>query len=158
MILDEYLEFCDNEDISGSAGNAVAGDVIDLGAASRDIGNGQPVYLILQTGDTEIITGGTAGTMTFTLESDSAADLATSATTHWTSEAMVTDDAGANDSRFNAGGTIAVITLPVEDRYERYLGIRVTIATTTVTAGTLNAFLTLDPTGWKSYPDAVNSP
>ena len=40
--------------------------------------------------------------------------------------------------------------------YERYLGILATIGTTTVTAGAINAFLTRDPTGWKSYPDAVN--
>jgi hypothetical protein len=40
--------------------------------------------------------------------------------------------------------------------YERYLGILCVTVTTTTTAGTINAFLTLDPGRWKSYPDAVN--
>ena len=159
MILDERTEFCDEVSVAAAAGTAIAGDVIDLGAATRDIGNGQPIYFVLTTGNTEIITGGTAGTIQFFLMSDSTADLATSPTTHYTSEALVTDDAGANDDRLNAGGVIAMVPLPVQNDdnlYERYIGVKRTIATTTTTAGTINAFLTLDPRGWRAYPDGDN--
>lgn len=158
MILDERTEFADAVSVAAIASTALIGDVIDLGAVHRDIGNGQPVYLVITT-DTEIITGGSAGTIGFALVSDDAAAIAIdgSATVHWASALFVTDDAAVNDARLNAGGVIACVALPLEGPvYERYLGILAIIATTTVTAGKINAFLTLDPTGWDAYPDAVN--
>lgn len=160
MIMDEYNEFADAASVVGTASptTALVGDVIDLGAVPRDIGNGQPVYLVITTG-TEIITAGSAGTIEFMLASDDAAAIATdgSATIHWRSQAFVTDDAGNNSPQLNAGGVIACVALPLEGAvYERYLGILVTRTTTATTAGTINAFLTLDPTGWRAYPDAAN--
>lgn len=157
-ILDERLEFADATSVAAAAGTALIGDVIDLETA-RDIGNGQPLYLVITT-DTEIITGGSAGTIQFKLASDAQAAIATdgSATDHWASRLFVTDDAAANDTLMNAGGIIACIALPAEGPvYERYLGILAVIATTTVTAGKINAFLTLDPLVLKKfYADAAN--
>ena len=158
MILDERTEFADNVDVSASAGTALIGDVIDLEVA-RDIGQGQPVYLVIMTGDTEIITGGSAGTLTFQLASDSVAGIATdgSATVHLQTDALVTDDSAANADQFNAGGTILCVPLPLEGvAYERYLGILAVTATTTTTAGTINAFLTLNPSKWTAQADATN--
>lgn len=155
MILDERNEFADAVSVAAAAGTALIGDVIDLGSASRDIGSGQPVYLIIQT-DTEIITGGSAGTIKFQLASDSTADLATSATIHLDTGTLVTDDAAANDARLNAGGLIFSAPLPQGAVYERYLGILAVIGTTTVTAGKINAFLAFDqPPAQRAYPDAM---
>lgn len=153
MILDKFNEFADATSVAGTAGTALVGNVIDLGAESRDIGNGEPLYLVIQT-DTEIITGGTAGTIQFKLSSDSTADLATSATVHFASAEFVTDDAAANSAALNAGGVIAAVALP-QGTYERYLGILATIGTTTVTAGKINAFLTKDVASWKAYADGI---
>lgn len=153
MILDEYLEFADATSVAAAAGTALIGDVIDLGATQRDIGLGETTYLVITTA-TEIITGGTAGTLKFQLVSDAQAAIATdgSASVHWDSGTFVTDDAAANDSRLNAGGVIACVALPSEGRaYERYLGILAITATTTTTAGAINAFLTKDPYGRKVY-------
>ena len=147
MIMDERLEFADAVSVAAAAGTALIGDVIDLGATPRDIGQGQQVFLVITT-DTEIITGGSAGTVQFVLASDAQAAIATdgSATAHWTSRAFVTDDSAANDAQMNAGGIIAAIALPLQGVvYERYLGILCVTATTTTTAGKINAFLTLDP-------------
>ena len=72
MILDERNEFCDATAVAGSAGTALLGDVIDLGATANYIGEGEPLYLVIQT-DTEIITGGNAGTISFALASDAQA-------------------------------------------------------------------------------------
>ena len=158
MWLDERTEFADDVDVSAAAGTALVGDVIDMTVA-RDLGNGQPVYLCIRTGGTEIITGGTAGTIQFKLASDAAAAIATdgSATEHIVTDTFVTDDSAANSAQLNAGGTIYFGALPQEGFvYERYLGILVVTGTTTTTAGTINAFLTTDPNGWKSYADAVN--
>lgn len=155
MILDERNEFADAVSVAGSAGTALIGDVIDLGATSSDIGNGQPLYLVIQT-DTEIITGGSAGTIQFALASDAAAAIATdgSASVHYTSASLVTDDAAANSAALNAGGVIAAVALP-NGTYERYLGILATIGTTTVTAGKINAFLTTDVAKWVATADAI---
>jgi hypothetical protein len=153
MILDERTEFADAASVAAAAGTALIGDVIDLGAVQQDPGNGEPVWLVI-TVDTEIITGGSAGTINFKLASDAQAAIATdgSATVHFQTRDFVTDDAAANDAQMNAGGVIACVALPLEGAvYERYLGILATIATTTVTAGKINAFLTKDPSAWKAY-------
>ena len=157
MILDERTEFADAVSVANAAGTDLIGDVIDMTVA-RDLGNGQPVYLVITT-DTEIITGGTAGTIKFQLASDAAAAIATdgSATVHFDTGTFVTDDTLLIDEQLRAGGVIAVVALPLEGQtYERYLGILAVVATTTVTAGNINAFLTLDPYGWKAYADGSN--
>lgn len=156
MIMDERTEFADAVSVAAAAGTALIGDVIDLGAVQRDIGNGNPTWLVI-TVATEIITGGVAGTIEFILASDAQAAIATdgSATVHYRSRAFVTDDAAANDPQLNAGGVPVCVAIPLEGPvYERYLGILVTTGTTTTTAGAINAFLTLDPKGWQAYPKA----
>ena len=157
MWMDERLEFADEVDVSGAAGTALIGDVIDL-EVGGDIGNGEPIYLAIQT-STEIITGGTAGTIKFQLVSDAQAAIATdgTATVHFDTGTFVTDDSAANDSEMNIGGRIAFIALPAQGKvYERYLGILAVIATTTVTEGAIRAFLTPDMHGLRAYPDANN--
>jgi hypothetical protein len=155
MILDSLLEFADATSVAASAGTALIGDVIDLQEA-RDIGNGEPIYLVIQCA-TSIITGGAAGTVKFQLASDAQAAIATngSATVHFDTGTFVTDDAALND--LDAGATIAAVALPMEgNAYERYLGILCVTATTTTTAGAINAFLTKDVSKWKAYPDGQN--
>lgn len=150
MIMDSRNEFADAVSVAAAVGTALIGNVIDLGATHRDIGNGKTVYLIL-TVDTEIITAGSAGTVKFQLASDSTADLATSPTIHYDSGTFATG-AAASNALLLAGKTLACIALPLEGKvYERYLGILAVTATTTTTAGKINAFLTLDPTGWAAY-------
>lgn len=157
MLLDERLEFADAVSVAAVASTALIGDVIDLQVA-RDIGRGNPLYLVITT-DTEIITAGSAGTIKFQLASDAQAAIATdgSASVHIDTGTFVTDDAAANDAQMNAGGVIFAGPLPLEGRvYERYLGILAVIATTTVTAGKINAFLTTEPSAWKASADASN--
>ncbi len=157
-IMDKYVEFCDEVDISAAAGTALVGSQIDMDVV-RDLGDGQPVYLIVQTGATEIITGGSAGTVQFKLASDATASVSTTTSTiHGESTTYVTDDSAANSPECNAGGKLWVTTLPGEgDPYEAFLGLLVVTATTTTTAGTINAWLALDPpTSTKSYADGAN--
>jgi hypothetical protein len=160
MIMDERLEFADAASVAAAAGTALIGDVIDLGSAHRDIGAGRQLWLVINV-DTEIITGGSAGTIKFQLASDAQAAIATdgSASVHIDTGTFVTDDSAANDAQMNAGSTIFAGPLPMEGRtYERYLGILCTIATTTVTAGKINAFLTYDPpaSATNMYAEGVN--
>jgi hypothetical protein len=149
MILDERTELADAAAIGMAAGNAIAPntDVIDLGATPtlRDLGNGQVVYLVLQV-DTTFV--GATATIQFQLVSDSTANLATSKTIHL--------DTGAIAVATWVAGYTKVYALPIEAVYERYLGLWETVATATVTAGKINAFLTLNPAAYTNYPDAIN--
>lgn len=150
MILDERNEFCDATALNtGAAGSYLLGDVIDLGAVPGDIGNGQPLYLVIQV-DTAATSGGSA-TGNFTLASDAQAAIATdgSATVHSTTGAIAV-------AALTAGRTFCIPVPNIGNTYERYLGILQTTAVAAFTAGKINAFLTLDPTGWRAYPDAVN--
>lgn len=160
MILDERLEFADATSVAAAAGTALIGDVIDLGATARDIGQGGPPLWLVITVDTEIITGGAAGTLQFVLASDAQAAIATdgSATSHYRSQLFVTDDAAANDTQMNAGEVVVAVALPLQGPvYERYLGILAIVATTTITAGKINAFLTYDPPHTKKlYSEGAN--
>ena len=162
MIMDELLEFCDAESVAASAGTALVGDVINSQDA-KDLGmTGMPVYLVISV-STAIITGGAAGTIQFKLASDATASIQTdgSATDHWISPTFVTDDAALND--LDIGDYVARVPLPMESEsqvtgrvYEAFLGILVVTATTTTTAGAINAFLTLQPPKHASLPDAAN--
>jgi len=74
---------------------------------------------------------------------------------HYDTGTIATGAAGSGLTA--AGATIAAIALPMEGAvYERYLGILCVTATTTTTAGAINAFLTKDVSKWKAYPDGQN--
>lgn len=163
MLMDERLEFADDTTVALAAGTTVLGDVIDTDSADISPNTtvdleGSELYLVIQTGSEEVITAGAAGTLQFHLVSDALATLGggtvAGSTLHYQTGALVTDDAAANDSKFNIGGLIACIRLP-SGSYERYLGILVTVATTTITAGKINAFLTRDPALYRAYADNV---
>jgi len=154
MIMDTLTQFCDADSVANAAGTDLIGDVVDL-ETIRDIGKGHPpLYLVIQC-QTSIITGGAAGTIKFALASDDAAAIATdgSATIHFETDTFVTDGDDANE--LDAGAIIAIVPLPWGSlrSYERYLGILATVGTTTVTAGAIDAFLTLNPQGWVALAD-----
>ena len=145
MILDERNEFCDATALNtGAAGTYLVGDQIDLGVV-RDIGNGEPLYLVI-TVDT-LPTSGGAATAQFTLASDDSASIATNSTasTHFQTKSFAI-------SEMAAGKVLAAVPLPMEGvAYERYLGILQTTGTAAFTGGKINAFLTHDVAKWKAY-------
>jgi hypothetical protein len=145
MILDKRNEFCDAVALNtGAAGTYLLGDQIDLGTA-RDVGNGQPVYLVI-TVDT-LPTSGGAATAQFALASDATAAIATNgtATVHLLTKAFAI-------SEMAAGQVLAAIALPMEGvAYEQFLGILQTTGTAAFTGGKVNAFLTNDVAKWKAY-------
>lgn len=157
MIIDSLNEFADATSVAAVASTALIGNVIDLGATPQDLGNGEPMYLII-TVDTSIITGGVAGTIAFSLASDAQAAIATdgSATTHINTGTFVTDGVDASALLEGAVAYVGAVPTGAGKAYERYLGVLATVGTTTVTAGAINAFLTKDPSAWKAYADAVN--
>lgn len=154
MIIDDLLEFADATTITTATGRALLGDVIDLGAPPsgtvyRDIGNGDPLYLVIQI-DTAVTSAG-AATVQFELVSDAQAAIAVDGTAsiHFVTAAIA-------KATLVAGYYVAVIALPREGvAYERYLGVISNPATAALTAGKANAFLTRTPPSWKAYTDGV---
>jgi hypothetical protein len=147
MWVDAENEFSNSQAVTSTA---ISTNVIDLGATNtlKDLGAGQPVYLVIQTA-VACTDSGSDATVAFTLESDSTANLATSATVHWTSGAL------AFAAYATAGTRVAVIALPIAKTYERYLGVRYTVASGPLTAGAFDAFLTTDVQAWAAYADAL---
>lgn len=147
MIIDSRGEFADAETLATATGRALVGDVVDLGAASRDVGEGETLYLVVQV-DTAVTSAGSA-TVDFELVSDDAAAIATdgSATVHASTGAIGKADLTAGYQR--------AIALP-QGTYERYLGVISNVGTAALTAGKVNAFLTKNPKGWTAYADATN--
>ena len=148
MILDKLAEFCDATAANtGGVASYLLGNVMDLGAATRDIGNGHPVFLVINV-DTSIASA--TGSLKFKLCSDAQAAIAVDAsqTVHVTVGPFL-------EAAMTAGTTLAVVALPQGVAYERYLGIVQETITAAMTAGKINAFLTADPTGYKAYADAI---
>lgn len=140
MIIDTLNLFSDNQAVTV---DAISTNVIDLLPGTilgtptanllRDIGAGKTLYwhcLITTT-----FTTGDAGVLTVTLESDSTANLATSATVHITAISIVAV------GTLVAGFWIAKgIPLPPGD-YERYLGVRYLTTTGNFTAGNVTSWV-----------------
>jgi len=145
MILDKRNEFCDAVALNtGAAGTYLLGDQIDLGVA-RDMGNGEPMYLVITVDTLPTSAAGTA-TAQFTLASDDSASISTSTSTvHLLTKAFAI-------SEMAAGKVLAAVALPMEGvAYERYLGVLQTTGTQAFTAGKVNAFLTHDVAKWVAY-------
>ena len=138
MIIDRQLQFSDAQAVTA---DAISERVIDLGPLGgatantiRDIGAGKPLYLhILVT--TTMDSSGEGATLDVTLESDSTADLATSATVHWTSTLLIAE------ATLVAGYWIAKGVAIPPGSYERYLGLRYNRGTEDFTSGNITAWL-----------------
>lgn len=122
--IDKEAEFSSTQLVTATA---ISTNVIDLQAGGalfaptlQNLGAGEPVFLnIIVSG---VVTAAGAATVTFSLESDSTADLATSATVHWSSAAI-------GKATLVAGYNVIKLALPDAKTYERYLGVRYTVAT-----------------------------
>ena len=149
MFIDSSLEFADATSV-GTPNNSTVnvGNSIDI-SVIRDVGAGHPFYLVI-TVDT-LITSGGAATVAFLLVSDSSSTIATdgNATKHIETDAIAVAD-------LVAGYTMVIPMPSVNPKYERFLAFQVKeTASQALTAGNINAFLTLDPVGWDSKADNI---
>lgn len=148
MITDKLATFCNAVALNtGPAGNYLIGDVINLETV-RDIGQGQPIFLVV-TVETTATSGG-AATGQFKLVSDAQVAIdPDTATVHASSAAFAVAD-------MVAGTNLLTVVIPMEGAaYEQYLGIVQTTGTAAFTAGKVNAFLTLDVSKWKALTSQV---
>ena len=148
MILDDNLEFADALTVPTATGRALLGDVVDSDVV-RDLGMGKQMYVAIQV-TTAILSGGSA-TVAFELVSDAQAAILTddTATKHGQTFAIP-------KAQLTVGAEFYIPIPPESPAYERFLGIISNVGTAALTAGKVNAFLTLEARGVKAYPDAVN--
>lgn len=155
MFVDTQTELSDSQAVTATA---ISANVIDLQAALGggtniaggntllDIGQGEDIYLVVNTAVTCTDTGSDA-TLTVTLESATDAGLTTAAVVHVATATL------AFAAFATAGTNLLMVKLPNAD-YKRYLGVRYTVAAGPLTAGAFDAFLTKDIQRAKIYKSA----
>ena len=102
---------------------------VNIASATRDIGAGKTLFAII-TIDSDVASADAAKTVTFSVVTDSTADLATSARTILATEAFV-------GSVLTAGRAPIVIPIPMSIA-DQYIGVYYTLSTT-FTAFTVSA-------------------
>lgn len=136
MILDVQAEFSDSQVVTGTA---VSTNIYDQAPLTRntvrDLGSGTDSFLVLQVDAAAAAAG--AATVTVTLESSTTADLATSPTVHATYGPFTI-------AQMAAGQTLMRAAIPY-GAFKRYVGLRYTVATGPLTAGSFSAFVTNNP-------------
>jgi len=151
MWIDENLEFADAASV-GTPNNTTVnvGDDVDSGAVVRDLGAGEPLYLVVQV--TTLITSGGAATVRFKLASDAAAPAQVDGTQteHITSDSIAV-------ALLVVGYTLVMALPSNSPDYERFLSFQVEEdAGQALTAGNVNAFLTRDARAYRAHADAAN--
>ena len=151
MILDTSLLMCNATAAFAAAGTALVGNQIQFGTLAtmkNPLRGSQDLFLVLTI--TTAFVGATA-TIDVQLASDDTAAIATNgtATGHWRTQpqAVATMTAGRR----------WIVPMPWDPDPEAFLGILVTTATATTTAGAITAELMIGaPQDWVALPDAVN--
>ena len=135
MMYDKLNTFGTDQAVTTTAAST---DIVDLGAA-RDMGNGEPLELVILV--TETVTAAGAATVTFTLETDDNAGF---------SSTLVLAGSGAMAKAVLTAGT-EVLRVKVPLDAERYLRTNYTVATGPLTAGKFTAFLAHDRQASRAY-------
>ena len=147
MILDKILEFSDAQAVTETAISTTVVDLAPLGNGVgtntvRDIGAGEDLYLIVRT-----LTAATSANpdvrLTVNFESSATANL-NSPTVHFSTGPLAF-------AAFSPAGTELVrIPLP-GGNYQRYIGVRYTVANGPLTGGTFDAFIVKDAQSYRPY-------
>lgn len=149
MYIDTNLEFSDSQAVTSTAISEDVYDVLSIAAGAGsvginggttlvDLGQSADLYLVVNTAVACTDTSSDA-TLTITLESDDNVSLSTP-TVHFSTGAL------AFASFATAGTRLVTIRLP-HGQYQRYIGLRYTVAAGPLTAGAFDAFLTTDGSG-----------
>ena len=126
MMYDKLNTFGTDQAVTATAAST---DIIDLGVV-RDIGNGEPLELVILC--TESATASGSATVTFTFETDD--------NSGFSSAAVLAGTSAIGKAALTAGTEVLRVKLPLG--VERYLRVNYTVATGPLTAGKFTAFLT----------------
>lgn len=147
MLIDKQNLFADAQAVTATALSTNVIDHNHIQNALKDIGTGECLYLVITCSESAAAAG--AATVTFTLESDSDSGLVTSPTVHFSTGAI-------GKAALTAGMAPMVFCLPRQNTYERYLGVRFTVATGPLTAGKFSVALVGNAPSFKPYAKSYN--
>jgi hypothetical protein len=147
MIMDKLTQFATALALStAGAGTTNVGDVIDLGAGVPTIGTSgdgimdQYLVIIVSTPFT-----GAGSINQFNLVTDSQAP---PRTTGQQITVASTKAFAIADPLNIVGGNLFTVAIPVGFQYLRYIGIQQVCTVAALTAGSISAFITVDPALW----------
>lgn len=141
MYVDAQLLFSDAQAVTAAAAST---NYIDLGAV-RDIGTGEPLYLVCVC-DVAMTDSGSDSTLAVAIEGDSTTTFTPDAT-----ETMFTFSAAS------AAGTVKIARLDPGSaplQYQ-YIQLKYTPASGDLTTGSFTAFLTNNIQKWTAYADNI---
>lgn len=160
MFFDNLATFINDAAVNAAAGGPTAiGDQIDLRdlggdyasnlGYNRDLGLAPlPLWCYIAVGTTAFNATTTGSVVTLQLVTASNEALTSDVDILWTNGGVTVTDTG---TPYTAGLKLAQFILPsIDPTYQRYLGLRRTVATQTLTSGTLTAFLTPSPKAWRA--------
>jgi len=119
----------------GAATNDYASGCVNVGTAGRDVGAGKPMYCAINVTTDFASTG--AATITFQLLEESDVTIDSSSIVLSQTEAFAV-------STMTAGRELIVIPVPPGVALQ-YLGLGVVVASHVLSAGTIDAYLTINP-------------
>lgn len=135
MYVDKELIFEEAWSQVRAAGTDFASGCIDLGVAGRDVGIGKPMYCVITVATDFAATD--SATVTFRLLEDAATGIDGNSVILSQTEAF-------GYATMTAGREAIIIPVPPGVAL-RYLGLGVVIATHPITAGVIDAFVTINP-------------
>lgn len=135
MMYDKLNTFGTDQTVTTTAAST---DIVDLGAA-RDMGNGEPLELVILV--TQNVTAAGAATVTFALETDDTAG--------FSSPVVLANSGAIGKAALSAGTEVLRVKVPLDA--EHYLRTKYTVATGPLTAGTFTAFLAHDRQASRAY-------
>ena len=136
MIMDYRLEFADSVSIAHAVGTTVHGNVIDMGVANKDYGDGEPIYLHVRMNAAAAASAGSSS-IAFNLQEAGSTTPASFAT-------KLVLKAASAFANYTAGYRVYQAALP-STSYKRYLRIVSAVTLTPTTGGTVDAWISLDP-------------
>jgi len=134
MYRDRNLTLCEAEEMIGSSTSVYGSYSVDLGATT-DVGRGAPLNLVICV-TTAYASGTSTGTATFILVDEADATIDSGSVPIVSTGPLIV-------TRLTAGKVI-VVPIPANLITQQFLGLKVTLATEEVTAGSIDAFITLD--------------
>lgn len=142
MILDAELQFSDAQAVTSAAGST---NTIDLKLASRDIGTGTDLYIVVAVVTTLTDAGSNAGTVV-ALEGDSTTTFSPDATRDLFTFAQGATAGTVKYARLQPGGG--------PEQYQ-YIRLKYTPTTANLTGGAFDAYLTTNIQKWQTFADNI---
>lgn len=158
MILDDATKFSDRQSLVGlGPGTVFSTNVVPLGSAVRDIGQGTPAYVHFQISDT--IVGGVTTTLQFFIAFDIVSVFNTASAT-----IIIPASSHVLNFAALAAGFNVVLPIPPQPAVfallglqEAFMAVGYVLGGTVPTAGTVSARVTLDPHSYRAITaDAAN--